>query len=129
MRGNRSRDTLPELRVRSLLHRMGLRYRVDVRPEPDIARRADLVFRTARVAVMVDGCFWHGCPEHCVPSKSNTRYWSDKIEGNRRRDIDTDARLSARGWLVVRRWAHEDPVAIAQDVADAVRCRRPLQSG
>lgn len=124
MRGNRWRDTLPELRVRSLLHRRGFRYRVNVRPEPGIARRADLVFPTERVAVMIDGCFWHGCPQHYVASKSNEKYWANKIAANRARDADTDTVLAARGWLVLRRWAHDDPEAVAQEVADAVLARR-----
>ncbi|MDK9319982.1 hypothetical protein FAM23864_001741 [Propionibacterium freudenreichii] len=75
MRGNRARDTKPELAVRRLLFAQGLRYRVNARPEPSLRRTADIVFTRKRIAVFIDGCFWHGCPEHYVPSKSNRRYW------------------------------------------------------
>lgn len=75
MRGNRSRDTKPELAVRRLLHARGLCYRVNARPLPSLRRTADIVFRGKRVAVFIDGCYWHGCPEHYVPSKSNVDYW------------------------------------------------------
>ena len=116
MRGNRSRDTSPELRVRSLVHRRGLRYRVAQRPIPTLRRTADLVFRRAKVAVNVDGCFWHGCEQHYKEPKTNTEYWRSKIEGNRRRDRETDELLAAEGWQVLRFWEHEDP----QDVAEAI---------
>src|SRR5260370_36765972 len=93
MRGNRSRETRPELAVRSAVHSLGLRYRVSVSPLKHVRRSADMVFVSARVAVFVDGCFWHGCPEHYVPSISNREYWADKIFRNRARDSDTDCRL------------------------------------
>lgn len=124
MLGNRSRDTKPELAVRRACHARGLRYRVDVRPLPSLRRRADLVFPTERVAVFVDGCYWHGCPQHYVASKSNTTYWVEKIERNRERDYNTDAALHAAGWQVVRAWQHEDPDAVAEVVAATVRARR-----
>lgn len=124
MLGNRSRDTKPELAVRRACHARGLRYRVDARPMPTLRRRADLVFPTERVAVFVDGCYWHGCPEHYVASKSNTDYWSEKIERNMKRDLDTDEALSAGGWEVVRVWQHENPDAAAEVVAVIVRARR-----
>ena len=124
MQGNRKRDTKPELALRSILHRRGLRYRVCARPLPGVRRTADVVFTRARVAVFVDGCYWHGCPEHYVASKSNVGYWLDKIERNRQRDADTDAVLTAEGWHVVRAWQHEDPGAVADAVAAVVRSRR-----
>jgi DNA mismatch endonuclease (patch repair protein) len=123
MRGNRSRDTRPELAVRSAVHRRGLRYRVSARPLPNIRRSADLVFAKARVAIFVDGCYWHGCPEHYVPSLSNQEYWNEKISRNRARDADTDARLLAQGWLPVRIWAHEDPEQSADLIARVVQER------
>jgi DNA mismatch endonuclease (patch repair protein) len=123
MRGNRSRDTRPELAVRSAVHRLGLRFRVSVSPLKDVRRSADLVFVSARVAVFVDGCFWHGCPDHYVPSRSNREYWADKISRNRARDSDTDRRLQEAGWLPIRVWAHEDPAGVAPMIADAVRER------
>jgi DNA mismatch endonuclease, patch repair protein len=126
MQGQRSRDTDPELNVRRALHGMGLRYRVHQQPLPELRRRADIVFRRHRVAVFVDGCFWHGCPEHGRREhRVNTWYWPEKIERNRRRDADTDARLDAAGWKVVRVWEHEaaDVAAcrIARAIADARR--------
>ena len=125
MQLQRTRDTAPELAVRRLLHRMGLRYRVDRAPLPSLRRRADMVFGPAKVAVYVDGCFWHGCPQHGNPRPAaNESYWVAKIAGNRLRDADTDARLRAAGWEVVRAWAHEDPSAVAARVAAAVTARR-----
>lgn len=116
MVSTRSRDTTPELAIRSAVHRRGLRYRVDYRPVEDLRRRADLVFRKAKVAAFVDGCYWHGCPDHWAAPKSNTSYWREKIEGNRARDRDTDQRLRNAGWTVLRIWEHEDP----EDAADRI---------
>lgn len=123
MRGNRSRDTKPELAVRSAVHRRGLRYRVAAKPIPGVRRSADLVFVSAKVAVFVDGCFWHGCPEHYVPSRSNREYWAEKIAGNRARDVDTDARFEAHGWLPLRVWAHVAPEDAADLIAATVCAR------
>src|SRR2546430_8666798 len=102
MQGNQGRDTKPELALRSALHRLGLRYRTGVRPIPGLRRSADVIFPRAQVAVFVDGCFWHGCPEHFKPPSTNARYWADKIARNRQRDVDTDERLTSSGWFVVR---------------------------
>jgi DNA mismatch endonuclease, patch repair protein len=124
MLGNRSRDTRPELAVRRACHALGLRYRVCARPIASWRRTADLVFRPARVAVFVDGCFWHGCPEHSRPVKGNGAYWAAKVAGNRARDEDTVAVLAAAGWLAVRVWEHEDPAEAAALVARAVAGRR-----
>ncbi|MEU1421736.1 very short patch repair endonuclease [Kitasatospora sp. NPDC005751] len=121
MRGNRGRDTVPELRIRSLVHREGLRYRVSARPLPGMRRTADLVFSRARVAVFIDGCFWHGCPEHCRPAYTNSDFWQAKIDGNRARDAQTDQFLADAGWRTIRIWEHEDPVRAAGRVAAAVR--------
>lgn len=104
---------------------MGMRYRVDRAPLKALRRRADIVFGPARVAVFIDGCFWHGCPDHGRPqTKANPAYWSEKMARNRARDADTDAKLAAAGWLVVRVWEHEDPAVVATRVAGAVRQRR-----
>lgn len=124
MRANRRRDTSPELRVRRLLHAAGLRYRVDAAPGPDRRRRADIVFTRARIAVFIDGCFWHGCPEHFVPPKTNSGYWGPKISANRDRDASTTESLTAHGWLVLRFWEHEDPARVAKVVIDAWGQRR-----
>lgn len=123
MRGNRSRDTLPELAVRSAVHSLGLRYRVSIRPLKDVRRSADLVFSRARVAVFVDGCFWHGCPEHYVPSISNKEYWAEKIARNQTRDSDTDRKLLEQGWLPVRVWAHDNPKEVAEMIEVIVKER------
>ncbi len=126
MRANRSRDTKPELALRRAVHALGLRYRVSIRPLPSLRRTADLVFTRAKVAVFLDGCFWHGCPEHHTLAATNSRYWQEKVQRNRERDQDTSARLAAAGWLVLRIWEHEDPQAAAVRVAEAVRSQRTL---
>lgn len=121
MQGNRSRDTKPELAVRRLLHAKGLRYRVNFRPLPSVRRTADVVFSRARVAVFIDGCFWHGCPDHYRAPGSNVTYWSEKVSRNRNRDIETTEHLEAAGWVVLRFWAHEDPATVTQEIAEAIR--------
>jgi DNA mismatch endonuclease, patch repair protein len=108
MQRQRRRDTAPELAIRSALHRAGARYRVD-HSLPGLRRRGDIVFAGRRVVVFVDGCFWHGCPEHATWPMENAEWWRNKIEANRARDRDTDARLSNDGWTVVRIWEHEAP--------------------
>jgi DNA mismatch endonuclease (patch repair protein) len=116
MVGNRRRDTVPELAVRRLLHASGCRYRVDAQPLPGLRRRADIVFTKHRLAVFIDGCYWHGCPDHGTTPSTNRAYWSSKVEANRARDIDTNARLVAAGWIVARYWEHEAPEDVALDV-------------
>jgi len=118
------RDTVPEVALRSLLHRRGLRFRVDRAPLPGLRRRADIVFTKSRVAVFVDGCFWHGCPHHGTWPKANAEFWRSKIETNQRRDADTDRRLWEAGWTVVRFWEHDDPTWAASQVVEAVRPAR-----
>ncbi len=109
------RDTAPEVALRRELHRLGLRYFVHRRPVPGLRREADIVFPRARMAVFVDGCFWHGCPEHGRREhRTNGWYWPEKIERNRRRDRDTDDQLEEAGWTVVRVWEHEDLSGVAQ---------------
>lgn len=124
MQACRGRDTKPELALRSLLHRMGLRFRVDRKVLPGLRRKADIVFGPARLAVLVDGCFWHGCPDHGTWPKANAAFWREKIETNQRRDADTDARLREAGWEVMRIWEHEPPADAAKKVAGLVRSRR-----
>lgn len=114
------RDTRPELALRRILHRAGLRYRVDAAVVPGLRRKADIVFRRARVAVFVHGCFWHGCPEHATWPKANARWWRAKIERNRERDRETECALGAAGWTVVRVWEHEDAGEAAARVSEAV---------
>jgi DNA mismatch endonuclease (patch repair protein) len=126
MRANVKRDTKPELNLRRLLHGMGLRYRVAARP-PVLKGRigmADVLFTSARTAVYLDGCWWHACPKHFRPARTNAAYWGPKIERNRARDSAVDAALAAAGWLSVRVWEHENMVAAARRVEQAVRQRR-----
>jgi DNA mismatch endonuclease (patch repair protein) len=103
---------------------MGYRYRVDVAPLAALRRRADIVFTRARVAVFVDGCFWHGCPDCDLRPKANAAWWREKLDRNRARDADTDTQLVRAGWAVVRVWEHEDLEASARRVADIVVQRR-----
>jgi DNA mismatch endonuclease, patch repair protein len=117
----RRRDTAPELELRSELHRRGLRYRVDRRPLQGVPSRADLVFGPARVAVYVDGCFWHSCPEHGTMPRSNEAFWQDKLARNRERDAAVNALLAESGWTVVRIWEHEGIAAAADRVEGAVK--------
>ncbi|MEU7424163.1 very short patch repair endonuclease [Streptomyces sp. NPDC040750] len=119
-----SRNTKVELALRRALHAAGLRYRVHRRPLKGVRREADVLFGPAKVAVFVDGCFWHGCPEHATWPKRNADFWRTKIEGNQRRDRDTDERLASAGWLAVRVWEHEDPVVAAVRVMALVASRR-----
>lgn len=123
MRGNVRRDTRPELAVRRAVHRLGLRYRVDARPIASLNRRADLVFPRAQIAVFVDGCYWHACPDHGTLPTANGAYWSAKIEGNVTRDRETDAILRDAGWTSIRFWEHTDPLLAAAEVASRYRAR------
>jgi DNA mismatch endonuclease (patch repair protein) len=111
MRGNKKRDTRPELALRRALHARGLRYRVDYALGFG-RRRADIAFTRRRVVVFVDGCFWHCCPEHGTTPRANVAYWEPKLRRNVERDHETDARLRETGWSVVRIWEHE-PVSKA----------------
>ena len=123
MKSNKSRDTKPELALRSAVHALGLRYRVAAKPLVGLRRTADLVFPRAKVAVFLDGCFWHGCPEHHTVASANATFWAEKVESNRTRDRDTDRRLAEAGWDVVRVWEHEDPQLAALHVEEIVRGR------
>ena len=110
------RDTAAEMEIRRRVHAEGFRYRVDHPVSTRPRRTADMAFTKAHIAVFIDGCFWHGCPEHGTLSKSNAKFWRDKIETNQRRDIDTTKRLKAAGWQVIRFWEHE----IKEDVEKCV---------
>ncbi|MCP2334562.1 very short patch repair endonuclease [Actinoalloteichus caeruleus] len=128
MRANRRRDTGPEIALRSLLHKAGLRYRVDVCPLGTTRRRADIVFPRKRVAVFVDGCFWHGCPEHLRAARTNADAWAAKLEGNRVRDAETNRLLRDAGWSVIRVWEHEDPADAAERISRVVRAGETFES-
>lgn len=120
----RSTDTKPEMALRRLLHGRGMRYRVH-HPVPGTRRRMDLAFLGPKVAVFVDGCFWHACPEHGTAPANNAGWWEAKLATNVARDADTDRRLEEAGWAVVRIWEHVDPVEAADRVEAAVRARTP----
>lgn len=120
MSQQRSRDTGIEIALRRELHRLGLRYRIHRRPLPGVRREADIVFGPVKVAVFVDGCFWHGCPEHTRLPKRNAEFWKAKIEGNKARDLDTGALFAAAGWTIIRVWGHENPIDAATRVVDVV---------
>ena len=117
----RSSGTKPELALRRELHRRGLRYFVDRAPIRGQRRRADLVFPRLRVAVYVDGCFWHRCPEHATFPKNNAQWWAEKLAGNVARDRATDTALTDSGWRVVRVWEHENAIAAADRVQATLR--------
>lgn len=118
------RDTGPEIALRSELHGRGLRFRVDRTPVQGIRSRADVVFGPEKVAVYVDGCFWHCCPEHGSMPKANATFWERKLKRNRERDIETDRSLRERSWEVVRIWEHEEVAEAADRVEDVLRARR-----
>jgi DNA mismatch endonuclease (patch repair protein) len=119
MRGNRRRDTRPEVLLRSLLHARGYRFRKDLAITVGGGRvRPDVVFTRQRVAVFVDGCFWHGCPDHGTSPRANSWYWAAKLRGNQERDRRVDSWLREARWVVIRIWEHEDPAhAVARIVA------------
>ncbi|MFF5366515.1 very short patch repair endonuclease [Streptomyces sp. NPDC013187] len=121
------RDTKPERTIRSLLHAAGKRYRVDLRLQLEGARpRPDIVFTRARVAVFVDGCFWHCCPEHGRQPGVNGGYWGPKLERNVARDRAADAALAAAGWTVVRVWEHEAPDEAAARIIATLEATPPV---
>ncbi|MEJ2888860.1 very short patch repair endonuclease [Actinomycetospora aeridis] len=123
----RRRDTQPEMLIRREAHRRGLRYRVDT-PLPGLPRRrADMVFSGCRVAVFVDGCFWHSCPDHTTIPRANREWWVHKLDVNRARDRETDTHLESLGWTVLRFWEHEDP-KLAVDRLECVVRRRQDRS-
>lgn len=126
MKGNRRSNTKPEVALRAALHRTGLRFRKDflLRTTDGTRVKVDIVFTRARVAVFLDGCFWHGCPEHGRVPKANSGYWQPKLERNRDRDRRVTAALRNDGWAVIRVWEHEDTDAAVAKVEAAVASGR-----
>ena len=120
----RQKDTGTEMALRKELHRRGLRYRVDYTVLKQPRRVADVAFPGLKIAIFVDGCFWHGCPVHATWPKQNAEFWRQKIEMNRLRDVDTNSRLLDIGWTVLRFWEHEPPIEAADAVAQAVATAR-----
>jgi DNA mismatch endonuclease (patch repair protein) len=128
MERQRQRDTQPELALRRELHRRGLRYRLDV-VVVGKRRRVDIAFTRARVAVFVDGCFWHSCPQHLTVPKNNQAWWIDKLSANVRRDRASNAELAEAGWRVVRVWEHEPCSMAANKIERIVRARLQAAAG
>lgn len=127
----RQKDTAAEVTLRRELYRNGLRYRVDYEVLKKPRRVADVAFPGLKIALFVDGCFWHGCPEHATWPKQNAEFWRQKIEANRLRDADTNSRLLDIGWTVLRFWEHESPIKVTATVVQTVaearaeRCASP----
>lgn len=120
----RQTGTGAEIALRRDLYRRGLRYRVDFEVLKKPRRVADIAFPGLMIAIFVDGCFWHGCPEHATWPKQNSDFWRQKIETNRARDIDTNERLRNIGWTVLRFWEHEQPTEAADIVVQTVAMGR-----
>src|SRR5258708_2531978 len=131
MRANRRRDTVPERAIRSLLHAQGERFRVDypIRLSGSRPIRADVAFPRRLVAVFVDGCFWHGCPQHGTSPSTNADYWKRKIEENRLRDARITRQLSRAGWSVVRIWEHEEPSEAVETIVAKVKAHKTQSDG
>lgn len=121
MQKMRRSSTAPEMLIRRELHRRGLRFRVNY---PLLPGRPDLAFTSVRIAVFVDGCFWHGCPDHGILPNNNREWWCEKLERNVARDMEKDRQLGKLGWVVVHVWEHEDPVAAAEAIEQLWRSRR-----
>jgi DNA mismatch endonuclease (patch repair protein) len=130
MKGNKSRDTRPELQLRRSVHRRGLRYRLGVTVTVEgLKVRPDLTFKSDRVAVFVDGCFWHACPDHGRRPRKNSEYWGPKLDRNVARDRLVDTALTAAGWVVLRVWEHEDAEEAGIRVARVVTARGGKRRG
>ncbi|MFD5078375.1 very short patch repair endonuclease [Streptomyces sp. NPDC058371] len=124
-----SRDTQPERTVRRLLHADGMRYRVHY-PVPGMPRRSmDIAFSKLRIAVFLDGCYWHGCPEHATHPRANAEWWRSKLDRNIARDRETTDHLTAAGWVVLRFWEHEAADAVARRIGAEVLSRRSAPNG
>ena len=116
-------STGPEMLIRRELHSRGLRFRVN---HPQLPGRPDIAFTGARIAVFVDGCFWHACPDHGILPKNNREWWRSKLESNTRRDREKDAQLDTIGWITMHVWEHEDAVDAANAIEQLWRSRRQL---
>jgi DNA mismatch endonuclease (patch repair protein) len=127
-KANRRTDTKPEVLIRSALHRRGLRFRKDHPAEVgDLRVRVDIAFPRSKIAVLVDGCFWHRCPDHSRTPTRNLEYWLPKLQGNVDRDHRVNTALSSAGWTVLRVWEHEDVDAVADRIAAIVEARRGVR--
>lgn len=125
MRRNRKIDSKPELILRSLLHARGLRFRKNLALRlRDRTVRPDVVFTRQRLAVFVDGCFWHRCPEHGTSPRFNSEYWQAKLDGNVSRDRAVDDALGNEGWTSLRVWEHEQPDEAVARIAQLLTLQR-----
>lgn len=113
------KDSGPEIRLRRSLHRRGLRFRV----QAALPGRPDIVFPRAKIAVFVDGCFWHRCPEHSTLPKNNREWWTTKLARNVERDREKDDALRELGWEPIHVWEHEDPEIAAAEIENMWRAR------
>jgi DNA mismatch endonuclease (patch repair protein) len=120
----RQSGTDAEIALRREMYRNGLRYRVNVEVLKNPRRVVDIAFPRHKIAILVDGCFWHGCPQHATWPKRNADFWRQKIEANQLRDSDTNARLRKDGWTVLRFWEHESPIAAAQTISHVISTAR-----
>ena len=123
MQKQKRRDTSVELAIRRRLHARGLRYRVDYRAETSLRVRGDIVFTRRKVIVFVDGCFWHGCPQHATAPKTNAEWWRAKLDANVERDRKNTVALHTRGWCVVRVWEHDEAEAAVDEIVRALASR------
>src|SRR6266545_3204330 len=121
MQANRSFDTALEALLRSELHKKGIRFRKHVNVDAGVRCRADIIFRSARVCVFVDGCYWHGCPTHFRTPRVNSAWWNEKIADNRRRDRRKSAALRRQGWKVIRIWEHQLSLKSVARVAESIQ--------
>jgi len=124
MQSNRPKDTTLELRIRSALHRAGFRFRKNRRPVVGLRCEADIIFSAVRLAVFIDGCFWHGCPQHATRPATNRAWWAAKLDRNMERDRLNNDQLRAAGWTVCRIWEHEGTNPAVSRVAELVRSRK-----
>ena len=130
MRANRRADTKPEMQIRSLLHRQGLRFRKDylIRLPSGRNVHADIAFTKSRIAVFIDGCFWHSCPVHGTIPKSNKDYWHPKLMSNVKRDKAINCELRNANWKVIRLWTHVPPEKAVNTIIEAVHHSRSCHS-
>jgi DNA mismatch endonuclease (patch repair protein) len=128
MANTRAHSNAAELALRSALHKLNYRFRVNYKVVPGLRRTADIAFPSLRVAVFVDGCFWHACPVHGTWPKHNAKWWREKIEANRARDLDTNQRLKEHGWTVVRIWEHENAEVVARRLSHLLSSRKGRRS-
>ena len=123
MQSNRGRNTTPEVAVRSALHRAGFRFRIHYRALNGVRGDIDVAFPRQRLAVFIDGCFWHGCPTHATRPATNVDWWREKLDGNIRRDVGTNAALKEAGWTVLRFWEHVPAAEVVKAVSDRLPTR------